>query len=104
PRKRAEEDLLQSTKMESIGRLAGGIAHDFNNLLTAIMGYAELVEEAVQNEPETLAWVQTIQQATDRAAQLTRQLLGFARKQMVQPSVLDLNPLIQIAERILRRL
>ena len=86
-----EEQLRQSQKLEEIGRLAGGIAHDFNNLLAAILGYAEQLHERMQGDPHALADLAEIQRAGERAAQLTRQLLAFSRKQHLQPRIISLN-------------
>jgi PAS domain S-box-containing protein len=102
-RKRLEEALLQSQKMESIGRLAGGIAHDFNNLLTAIVGYAEFTQAALPPEDPVIADVEQILQAANRAAELTRQLLAFARKQIIEPRVINLNDLVLGMDKMLRR-
>jgi PAS domain S-box-containing protein len=88
-----EERLRQSQKMEAIGRLAGGIAHDFNNLLTAIIGYAELLEDAGLSEAD-LASLAAIRRAADRAATLTGQLLAFGRRQILDPTVLDANDVV----------
>ena len=86
-----EAQLQQSQKLEEIGRLAGGIAHDFNNLLAAILGYAEQLEERLAGDAEGLSDLAEIQRAGARAAQLTRQLLAFSRKQYMQPQVMSLN-------------
>lgn len=103
-RKRLEAQYLQAQKLETVGRLAGGVAHDFNNLLTVIGGYAELVRtDLATNDPLT-ADVAQIQAATDRAARLTRQLLAFARKQVIAPVVTNLNQLIQELHPLLKRL
>src|SRR2546421_4005326 len=80
-RKVLERQLLQSQKMEAVGRLAGGIAHDFNNLLTAILGYSELLRDRMRDAPDILADVDEIRKAAERASRLTRQLLAFSRKQ-----------------------
>ncbi|MBW3660439.1 MAG: PAS domain S-box protein [Gemmatimonadetes bacterium] len=100
-RKVLEEQLRQAAKMEAIGRLAGGIAHDFNNLLTAIGGYAELL--LVEEEPPR-EWIEEIQGAARQAGRLTSQLLAFGRRQVVQPTVLDVGGVIREMEPILRRL
>jgi two-component system cell cycle sensor histidine kinase/response regulator CckA len=103
-RKRLEEQLLQSQKMEAIGRLAGGIAHDFNNLLTAIIGYADLLARRVKGTAFLEHNVGEILEAAERAAALTRQLLAFSRKQVLQPRVLSLNAVVADMESMLRRL
>jgi PAS domain S-box-containing protein len=99
-----EEQLRQSQKMEAVGRLAGGIAHDFNNLLTAINGYSELTMLQLKPEDPLLHNIEEIKKAGDRAASLTRQLLAFSRKQVLQPKVIDLNLLVAEIEKMLRRL
>lgn len=99
-----EEQLRQSQKMEAVGQLAGGIAHDFNNLLTAITGYSELALREVDNKSSLHGKVTEIKKAGDRAASLTRQLLAFSRKQILQAKVLDLNAVIPEMEKMLRRL
>jgi signal transduction histidine kinase len=86
-----EEQLRQSQKMEAIGRLAGGVAHDFNNLLTAIIGYTDMIAERSDLDPETTREVAEIRRAADRGAALTRQLLAFSRKQLLHPTVLNVN-------------
>ena len=97
----AEEQLRHSQKLEAVGRLAGGIAHDFNNLLTAIIGYSELIEK--RNQGETRDHAGLIRKAGEQAAALTRQLLAFSRKQLLEPRVLDLNALIRDMEKLLQR-
>ncbi|MEW5976221.1 MAG: PAS domain S-box protein [Acidobacteriota bacterium] len=99
-----ENQLRQSQKMEAVGRLAGGIAHDFNNLLTAIIGYSELLVPQFEVENPVRKDIEEIQRAGKRAANLTRQLLAFSRKQVLQPKVLDLNQVIGELEPMLRRL
>jgi CheY-like chemotaxis protein len=90
--------------MEAIGRLAGGIAHDFNNLLTAIIGYSALLMETLTGNEPALQQVLQIRLAGDRAAALTKQLLAFSRRQVLQPKVLDLNLIVTDFDRLLRRL
>ena len=101
---RSQEHLRQSQKMEAIGRLAGGIAHDFNNLLTAIIGYSALLLDTLAGNEEALKQVREIKSAGDRAASLTKQLLAFSRRQVLQPKVIDLNHIVADFERMLRRL
>ncbi len=103
-RRELQDQLFQAQKMESIGRLAGGVAHDFNNLLTAILGYAEVLEEEVRGNAQARGFVEEIQQAGSRAATLTAQLLAFARRQVVTRRVLDLNEVVDDAGRMLHRL
>src|ERR1035437_6047372 len=101
---RSQEHLRQAQKMEAIGRLAGGIAHDFNNLLTAIIGYSALLLDTLDGNETALQQVLQIRLAGDRAAALTKQLLAFSRRQVLQPKVLDLNLIVTDFERLLRRL
>ncbi|HEU4642755.1 MAG TPA: PAS domain S-box protein [Gemmatimonadaceae bacterium] len=101
---RSEEQLRHAQKMEAIGRLAGGIAHDFNNLLTAISSNAEFAIADLGTDHPVRGEIEEIRRAADRAAQLTRQLLAFSRKQVLQPRVLDPNAAIADAERMFRRL
>ncbi|HEX6090440.1 MAG TPA: ATP-binding protein [Gemmatimonadales bacterium] len=103
-RRSLEQQLLQSQKMEAIGRLAGGIAHDFNNLLTAILGYARFAKAGLAEESPVREDVHQIQLAGERAAALTGQLLAYARRQMVAPRTADLNELVGRMQRMLRRL
>ncbi len=100
---RVEEQLAQASKLESIGRLAGGVAHDFNNLLTVINGYGELLLRRMQPGDQLLGPVQQICKAGERAAELTRQMLAFSRKQVMQPKVLCLNEVVQEEASLLRR-
>ncbi len=99
-----EEQLLQSQKMEAIGRLAGGIAHDFNNLLTIIKGYSELCLMDLGRGDPLEENIKEIAKAASNAADLTRQLLAFSRRQILDMKVLDLNFLLRNTERMLRRL
>ncbi len=103
-RKELENQLQQSQKMESIGRLAGGIAHDFNNLLTAILGNAELALMTLEPGDEFYEDLEEIVQNSKRAANLTGQLLAFSRKQVVTPKKIDCNTLLINMDRLLRRL
>jgi len=103
-RRLLEEKLRQSQKMEAIGQLAGGIAHDFNNLLTVMQGYTRLLLERFRDNAETNYQVTKIEEAAERAASLTRQLLAFSRKQVLQPKVISLNALVENLDSLLRRL
>ena len=99
-----ESQLRQSQKMEAVGQLAGGVAHDFNNLLTVIRVHGELLLESTGPESLQREDLEAIQRATGRASSLTRQLLAFSRKQLLQPRVLDLNVVLGGLEPMLRRL
>jgi signal transduction histidine kinase/ActR/RegA family two-component response regulator len=99
-----EDQLRQSQKMDALGRLAGGIAHDFNNLLTIIKGHCGLLLDRLKPGDSLYGSGEQIQKASDRAASLTRQLLTFSRRQVLQPKVLDLNALIAEMGKLLRRL
>jgi PAS domain S-box-containing protein len=103
-RRRLEEQLSKKQRMESIGTLAGGIAHDFNNLLTVIIGYGQTLLAKVEHEPSLRSNVEHIVNSAGRAASLTRQLLAFSRKQVLQPRVLDLNTVVRDLEKMLRPL
>jgi len=103
-RKRLEAELRQSHKMEAIGRLAGGVAHDFNNLLTVILGQSEQLAKRLEEEPKLRAHAESIQKAAFRGSLLTRQLLAFGRKEVLQAVVLDLNEVLSDLETLLRRL
>ena len=103
-RKQLEAQLLQSQKMESIGRLAGGVAHDFNNMLTAIIGYTELAKSHLPEDHPAQHDLTNVYDAAQRSAALTRQLLAFARKQVISPRPIDLNDLIGRMESMLNRL
>lgn len=103
-RKRSEDELRHAQKMEAVGHLAGGIAHEFNNYLGVIMGYSDLLaQDENQNESVRLT-VSEINTATQKAAALTRQLLAFSRKQILEPRVVDLNASILDTHKLLRRL
>ena len=99
-----EEQLRQAQKMEAVGRLAGGVAHDFNNVLTAIFGYTDLLLDQLRLDDPRRSDVEEIRRAADRAATLTRQLLAFSRKQVMQPRTLDLNDVITSIRKLLARL
>lgn len=101
---RLREELQQSQKMDAMGRLAGGIAHDFNNILTAIIGHAEMLKLDVDQKAEAYQDVLGIAKTAGRASQLTRQLLGFSRKQPYAPKLLGLASLVSDASSILRKL
>ncbi|OLD16352.1 MAG: hypothetical protein AUJ01_10645 [Acidobacteria bacterium 13_1_40CM_3_65_5] len=103
-RRKLEEQLRQAQKMEAVGQLAGGVAHDFNNLLTAILGYCNLMIDDIPKEDPLRQDLEEIKSAGERAAALTRQLLAFSRRQMLQPQVVDLNALVRQLEKLLRRL
>jgi len=102
--KQLEEQLILAQKMEAIGQLAGGVAHDFNNLLTVICGYGDLLKKLPGLTAEAQEYTDEILQAARRAAQLTRQLLAFGRRQMMLPKTLDLNTIVKDLEKLLRRL
>lgn len=104
-RKRLEEQLLQAQKMEAVGQLASGLAHDFNNILGVIMGYADLIQldESIP-ESSTTRRLAEIKKAAERAVSLTRQLLAFSRKQLVQSNAIDLNLVVNDAVTMLKRL
>ncbi len=99
-----EEQLRQSQKMEAIGQLSSGVAHDFNNLLTVIKGYIGLLRAKGQVSPEIYGAIQQIDEAADRATNLTRQLLTFSRQQIMQPADLNLNGVVLNMAKMLRRL
>lgn len=102
-KKKIEEQLRQSQKMESVGLLAGGIAHDFNNILQAIIGYSQLLSDTLPADSEHHSEVTEIKQCGERAAKLTRQLLAFSRKQIIQPKVVNLNEIIDNMQSMLKR-
>ncbi len=103
-RKQLETQLQQARRMEAIGRLAGGIAHDFNNLLTIIKGYAELAGKRAKITPELQTDIERIEDASERASTLVRQLLAFSRRQVLQPKLVDLNSIVLGLDKLLRRL
>lgn len=103
-RERLQAQLLQSQKMEAVGQLAGGVAHDFNNMLQAILGYIGLVQDETDPESTLGQYLEEAHRAAERSANLTRQLLAFARKQTVAPVVLDLNESVESMLKMLRRL
>ena len=103
-RKRLEDQLRQAQKMEAVGRLAGGIAHDFNNILTVINGSCDILLTGLPPDHQLRHDAEQIQQAGQRAVTLTRQLLTFSRRQMLQPRILNLNDIVAGIEQLLRRL
>jgi PAS domain S-box-containing protein len=103
-KQKLEEQLRQALKMESVGRLAGGVAHDFNNMLGVILGYTDMALDHVDPAQPLFAALQEIRKASERSADLTRQLLTFARKQTIAPKVIDLNETVDGMLKLLRRL
>ncbi len=103
-RKKLEEEFRQAHKMEAFGQLAGGVAHDFNNLLTVIIGENELLAGEIGDNEEAAASLTAVAEAADRAASLTRQLLAFSRKTVLEPKILDVNAVVRETEKLLRRL
>ncbi|HET6977972.1 MAG TPA: ATP-binding protein [Pyrinomonadaceae bacterium] len=99
-----EMQLIQSQKLEAVGRLAGGISHDFNNLLTVILGYSDIMKRSLEEDDPLRRNIDEIIRASERAASLTRQLLAFSRKQVMQPKVFDLNIVVSDLEKMLRRM
>src|SRR5690606_37053526 len=97
------EHLQQVQRLESLGQLTGGVAHDFNNLLTVIMGNAEGLSESLATDPSLQKQAELIGGAAQKAAELTRRLLAFARRQALEPQVSDLNRLVLDIEPLLRR-
>ena len=102
-RKRLTEQFQQSQKMESVGTLAGGIAHDFNNVLTVILGFGEMLKLRVGNDPKAASDLDEILRGAERASVLTRQLLTFARRQIIDPANLDLNEVVTGLGKLLRK-
>ncbi|MFN2354012.1 MAG: PAS domain S-box protein [Desulfopila sp.] len=103
-REKLQAQLNQAQKMESVGRLAGGVAHDFNNMLGVILGHTEMALEEIDPTSPLYASLQAVQHAGERSADLTRQLLAFARKQTIAPRVIDINETVEGMLNILRRL
>ena len=103
-RKRLETQLRQAQKMEAVGRLAGGIAHDFNNLMTVITGFDEMLLNSLPADSRARAYALEIQQAGEKAAALTKQLLAFSRQQVAHPTLLNINPVVTTMSNMLRRL
>jgi signal transduction histidine kinase len=103
-RARLEEQLLQSQKMEAIGKLAGGVAHDFNNLLTVILGHTQIVQDMLEPRSSLRDGLEQVRRAGERAAELTQQLLAFSRREMRAPKVIDLAATVRSMEDMLRRL
>jgi len=103
-REKLEAQLIQSQKMESVGRLAGGVAHDFNNMLSVILGYSELMKTKIAPNDPAVQEIKQIQQAAKRAQDITQQLLAFSRKQVLEPKILNINKLISDFENNLSRL
>ncbi|HOX37977.1 MAG TPA: PAS domain S-box protein [Candidatus Brocadiia bacterium] len=103
-RKLLEEELRQALKMEAIGRLAGGVAHDFNNILTAMMGYAQILTRRIDKSDPLHSSAEQILTGAKKAANLTRQLLAFSRKDVIQPRVVDLNETVESMNKMLSRL
>jgi len=100
-KKHLEDTLLHSQKLESIGRLAGGIAHDFNNMLTAILGNAEMIKELLPPSGKAYSKIETIERAAESASNLTRQLLAFSRKQIINPRIINLNAAVENIRKML---
>jgi len=103
-RRNLEEQLMRAQRMEAIGTLSGGVAHDFNNILTVILGHTEVLLHEMQSSPSAYGQLKSIDEASRRAIALTRQLLAFSRKQVLKPTVFNLNSLIVDLDNMLRRL
>ncbi|MCU1232294.1 MAG: integral rane sensor hybrid histidine kinase [Candidatus Solibacter sp.] len=103
-RQSLESQLIQSQKMEAVGRLAGGVAHDFNNLLTVILGYTEMIRDHIAQDSQALEFADEIHLAAHRASDLTNQLLAFSRRQMAMPRVVSLNDVVHQIENMLARI
>ncbi len=102
-RKQLEDRLLQAQKLESIGRLAGGVAHDFNNLLTSVFGLITLAQRAMPSDSMAHEYLALLQLTAEGGANLTKQLLAFARRQVIEPKVLDLNDIVLETSTLLER-
>ncbi len=102
-RKKLESQLRQAQKMEAVGQLAGGVAHDFNNLLQVILGYMDILREELSPESPSGQAIKEVQEAAERAAELTRQLLAFSRRQVIHPVHVNLNELVQGIVKMIRR-
>ncbi len=103
-RKRLEQQLIQSQKMEAVGRLSGGIAHDFNNILMVIISYCDLMLRGLGDEEQTRSWVKIVKDSAERAASLTHQLLAFSRKQLLAPITVDVDRLVEDMRSMLMKL
>jgi PAS domain S-box-containing protein len=103
-KRKLEQQLFQSQKMDSIGMLAGGIAHDFNNILTALRGYSDLASMKMKDDDPGSSEISGISRGLERAEDLTRQLLAFSRKQIIEPHVININKVISNLEKMIRRL
>ncbi|HEX2966171.1 MAG TPA: PAS domain S-box protein, partial [Syntrophorhabdaceae bacterium] len=103
-RKRLEEQLMQSQKMEAIGQLAGGVAHDFNNILTSIIGYGDLIRMKVSDDQKLMRYITPLLTSADKAKHLTQALLAFSRKQIISPKPIDLNTVIENVRSFIVRL
>jgi signal transduction histidine kinase/ActR/RegA family two-component response regulator len=102
-REQAELQLLQAQKMEAVGQLTGGVAHDFNNILTVIIGSVEYLADLVKDDPQARRMADSVRAAAERGADLTKNLLAFARRQPLRPAVVDLNTLVSETDQLLRR-
>jgi len=102
--RKLQQQLLQAQKMEAVGQLAGGVAHDFNNILTAIMGYGSLLQAKINGDESLKDYVKQILNGANRAAEVTKSLLAFSRKQMINPKPVDLNDVVRGIEKLLSRL
>ena len=96
-----QQQLLQAQKMEAVGQLAGGVAHDFNNILTAIMGYGSLLQAKLNGDARLNDYIKQILDGANRAAEVTKSLLAFSRKQMINPRPVDLNEVVRGIEKLL---